>query len=494
MLKTMGKVFAGLLSAVLLAALVALVWPATLAPAPDAQRGYVIEGVRVIDVVAGTVGQPVDVVIRDGVITAIGERATSSGFVRVDGRGRFLTPGFWDMHTHSFQLSPQMHLPLFVANGVTNVRDMMDCPDAEDSLIACVADKRRWTVESARGRMAAPRLVEVASYYLEDPALTPGEVSALARDYDRRGIDALKVYNRLPRTAYFQAASEARLRDMRLVGHLPKSVSLEEAIAAGQSSFEHAHLLARHCFRRAANWRAGRLDQLPVTNLVEAMVAEHDPAICRTSLEAMRSAGTWYVPTHVTREEDAHADDPSFVDDPRLAYLDPLSRWAFRDDLSGTVGQYPGQRGQKALEAYFAHGLRLTGDAYRAGVPILVGTDTAIGGFRYHDEMGHLVRAGLTPAAVLRSATIDAARYARLQQTAGSIEIGKRADLVLLDANPRADIANTRRIRAVFLNGRLYDRERLDRLLAFARGQAAAPHNWVKLLWGFARSSVMADL
>jgi adenine deaminase len=108
--------------------------------------------------------------------------------------------------------------------------------------------------------------------------------------------------------------------------------------------------------------------------------------------------------------------------------------------------------------------------------------------------MGHLVRAGLTPAAVLRSAAIDAARYAGLERTSGSIAVGKRADLVLLDADPLADIANTRRIRAVLLNGRLYDRARLDALLKFSRQQGSAPHNWIKLLSGFARSSVASDL
>ena len=102
--------------------------------------------------------------------------------------------------------------------------------------------------------------------------------------------------------------------------------------------------------------------------------------------------------------------------------------------------------------------------------------------------------AGLNPAAVLRAATIEAARYARLDRTSGSIAIGKRADLVLLDANPLVDIANTRRIRAVFLNGRLYDRQGLDELLKFTRAQAAAPHIWLKLLWGFAGSSVTSDL
>jgi hypothetical protein len=228
--------------------------------------------------------------------------------------------------------------------------------------------------------------------------------------------------------------------------------------------------------------------------MLEAVMREHDPAACASAFDRMRAAGAWLVPTHVTREEDARASDPTFIDDPRVSYLDPMSRWALRDDLGGTANAYPGKRGERALKDYFRHSLKLTGAAHRAGVQVLVGTDTALGGFRYHDEMAHLADAGMSPAAVLRAATLDAARYAGLDRDSGSVVIGKRADVVLLDANPLEDISNTRRIRAVFMNGRLYDRNRLAALLGFARGQAAAPHNWAKLLWGFARSSVASHL
>lgn len=494
MWRAIGKVLGGVLGVALLLALALVAWPRSAAPLPDARRGYVIEGVSVVDVVAGTASPPTSVVVRNGLVAAIGERATGAGLARVDGRGRFLAPAFWDMHAHSFQHSPQVDFPLWIANGVTSVRDMMDCPGERDSLIACVADKRRWSADAEAGRLAAPRFVAIASYYLEDPSLTPAQVSARAAAYEARGIGALKVYNRLTRPAYLQAAAEARRRGLRLVGHLPKTVALGEAVAAGQSSFEHAHVFARHCFRRSDDWRHGRLDRLAPTALAEAIVAEHDPAVCRTAFEAIRRAGAWYVPTHVTREDDARAGDHGFVENPRLEYLDPLSRWAYRDDLSGTRAAYPGKRGERALRDYFEHGLRLTGAAHAAGVRVLVGTDTAIGGLRYHDEMAHLARADLSPAEVLRAATIEAARYAGLGHTSGTVDVGKRADLVLLEANPLEDIANARRINAVFANGRLYDRQRLNDLLAFARGQAAAPHNWAKLLWGFARSSVTSDL
>ncbi|HZF41957.1 MAG TPA: hypothetical protein VEZ48_00940 [Sphingomonadaceae bacterium] len=147
-----------------------------MAPLPDLRRGDVIEAVRVIDVIGATSGSPMLILIENGIIIAIGEQAPAAGLVRVEGRGRFLVPGFWDMHVNSFQHSPQTNFPLFGATGVTNVRDMLDCPGTGDSLIACVSDKRRWSAEAEAGRLSAPRIIEVASYYLEEPTLAPAGV------------------------------------------------------------------------------------------------------------------------------------------------------------------------------------------------------------------------------------------------------------------------------------------------------------------------------
>ena len=473
---------------------IGVAWPAARAPLPDATRDRLIINARVVDVERGVAGPLTSVLIRNGAVAAIGPIDTTNGLPVLDAGGGYLVPGFWDMHVHTFQVSPQLHLPLFVANGITGVRDMMDCPGASDTLIACVADKRRWTREVEAGTLTAPRFVEVASFYFERPDTLPYEVAPLAAAYKARGLDALKVYNRLPRPAYLRLVQEAKRLEMRVVGHLPKAVTLDEAVAVGQVSFEHARLFPQHCFASAAAWRRGELNGMAPTLLAELVVREHDPATCDRSFAAMRKAGAWFVPTHVTREEDARASDSSFINDPRLAWLDPLSHWAYRDDLAATAASHPGKRGQLALRRYFEHGLKLTGKAYRAGLPVLVGTDSGVGGFRYHDEMALLVRAGLSPAEVLKAATIDAARYALADARFGTITLGKRADLVLLDANPLTDIGNTRRIRAVLVDGRLYDRKRLDAQLAFVRGQANAVSNWLKILCGLAASSVKGDL
>ncbi|WP_158094111.1 amidohydrolase family protein [Erythrobacter tepidarius] len=482
------------LAATLLALLALMLWPSPPAPLPPPATGYLIRNVHVVDVENGTAGPLTDVAVRGGHIRAIGSDAPAQGLPVVDGAGGWLVPGFWDMHMHSFQVSPQLHLPLFVANGVVNVRDMMDCPGESDTLIACLADKRAWTRAAEAGQMTSPRFVEVASYYLEGPQVTPADVSRLALVYKRRGLDALKVYDRLSRPAYFRAAEEARRHGLRLLGHLPKAVALAEAVRAGQASIEHSDALPRHCFAGADDWRQGKLADVAPGVLARRMVEEYQPQRCAAVFAAMREAGTWLVPTHVTREEDACSADPTFLSDPRLDYLDPLSRWALEDDLGAVAARYPSPADKAALRSYFEHGRRLTGEAHRAGVRVLVGTDTTIGGFRYHDEMAHLVAAGLSPAEVLRAATIEAARYAGQERTAGSIAVGKRADLVLLRANPLEDIANTRTIEAVWMDGHHYDRALLDALLEYTGNQARSPGVMLRLLTGFARSSVQSDL
>ncbi len=164
-------------------------------------------------------------------------------------------------------------------------------------------------------------------------------------------------------------------------GHVPRAVGLAAAIRSGQRAVEHARDLPRAC--------ASRLDEKATpTEEVEHVVATFDEPRCLDLLDRMAAAGVWYVPTHVTREEDARADDPVYrTDDTRLDYLDPLSRWAWTDDAAAVRDRYPGQRGRQTLDRYLAHGRRITGLAHSRGVRILAGTDTVLPGFRLHDEL-----------------------------------------------------------------------------------------------------------
>jgi hypothetical protein len=189
MIRRIALAFAAVFLLMLVVAAAGIFWPSAAAPVPDGPRDYVLRNVRIVDVERGLVGEPTSVRISDGLIAGLAPGAAEASIPIFDGGGGYLLPGFWDMHAHTFQVSPQMHLPLFVANGVTSLRDMMDCPGESDTLIACAADKRAWNSAAEAGRMASPRIVSVASYYFENPELTPAEVSTRARAAAARGLD-----------------------------------------------------------------------------------------------------------------------------------------------------------------------------------------------------------------------------------------------------------------------------------------------------------------
>lgn len=472
-----------ILAAPVLLVALGVIWPVADAPLPARLPARVaLANVRVVDVAAGRAGPATDIVIEDGAIRAIG--TAPPGLARIEGGGAYVVPGFWDMHVHSFQTTPQLAHALMLAHGITHVRDMMDCPAPPDPLVACIADKRSWSSAAARGARAGPVYAGMASFYFESPELTAAAVRDRARAYAARGADALKAYNLLSRDAYFALADEARRLGLPVVGHLPRAVPLESAIAAGQRSFEHARILVDACGGRASPGASP-------TDRIRAVLAGFDPARCDRLMRAMARHGAALVPTHVTREEDARA---SAGFDPGLDWLDPLSAWAWRDDQAATAAAYPGPDGAALLEAYHRRGLSLTGAAHARGVTILVGTDTVPAGPRYHDELAMLARAGLSPAAVLRAASLDAARFAGRSGRFGTVAPGKAADLVLLGRDPTRDIGATRQRRGLVFAGRFYGPADLAALERFTRRQARHPANMAKLLWGFLVSPAAAEL
>ena len=256
-----------------------------------------------------------------------------------------------------------------------------------------------------------------------------------------RGVSEIKVYDRIPRAAYFALVDEAARQGLAVVGHRPHAVSAAEA-AAGQKSIDHARVFLHEAFPGSAalrdsavagTWREDR----------PRMLAEHDSAMAEEIFAAFAAHGTWYVPTHLTRWADAYADAPAVRDDSLLHYLHPLMRWQWMEDVDATVAQDPSPEAREAYRAFYRKGLALTGAAHRAGVQVLVGSDYVVAGADVHRELAHLVEAGLSPAEALRAATLHPARYYALEGDYGSVAVGKVADLLLLEANPLEDIAHT---------------------------------------------------
>lgn len=374
----------------------------------------------------------------------------------IDGTGRFLIPGLWDMHVHLTHAG-EGALGVLVANGVTGVRDMG----------GDLTTLRRWRGEIERGERVGPRIV-MAGPLLDGPGhLTEDRVIVSTAAQGVRavdslhalGVDFIKVYEYLPRDAYFGIASEARRLGVPFAGHVPRGVSPIEAADAGQRSFEHLRGVPLPCPRMMAFLGHLAGDAMPPCG---------DDGDRRKVFARMIRDGTWAVPTLVSYLGVARSAQRDADADPRLAYASPALRARWRAQLA----RWPSAVPQSYKHTLFDLYLKTTVQAHRAGVPMLAGSDLGnpyvIPGFALHDELGLLVRAGLSPREALASATSLPARFFGTDSI-GRIAPGAVADLVLLDADPLADVRSSARIAGVMTRGRWLDRSALDRLLADAR-------------------------
>ncbi|MDX1393151.1 MAG: amidohydrolase family protein [Gemmatimonadota bacterium] len=435
------------------------------------QETTAITDVSIVDVETGEILPGSTVVIEGGRIVSVAEGAdVPAAATTIDGSGRFLMPGLWDMHAHMrADVAPTVLMPQFIASGVTGVREMAsDCAGGG----VCLADMLEWRERIDAGELPGPRIIQLSSAPINPPfgggAGENGMRTLVRRAHDR-GADLIKVYYRLDPEALGWIVDEAEALGMYAGGHIPIRMTAAEVSEAGLRTLEHARDFLFDCFPGSADFRATTTSQNPPMDVMRSMVDDHQPEVCDATFATFVRNGTWYVPTHVTRRMDAYANDPDFRDDPRRIYI-PADAWdSWQADADGMVALDPSPEGRRIVRGFYEKGLELTGRAHDAGVNILLGTDAGdtyvFPGSGAHDELGELVKAGLTPAEALATGTINAARFAGLEDEHGTVAVGKRADLVLLEANPLEDIANTRGIAAVVLGGRVYDRVELDAML-----------------------------
>jgi imidazolonepropionase-like amidohydrolase len=470
------------------------------APVPVA---LAIENVTVIDPETKRVMPGRSVYVDGGRIVAVAPASGRGRYIAaksVEGTGRFLMPGLMDMHVHLFLGEPPSGtMNLLLANGVTGIREMSsDCWEIAGVKDGCVAEYKALQARVARGEAPGPELLRLTGTMVMGPAslkvpagvdpfiapANPEDARRLARYFKGRGVDIVKTHDSIPRDVFFALMGEARRLGLEVSGHVPFGAGAAAAAEGGYGSIEHARDLLYDCsrygpaLRRAggdfADRRPGAAKPANLDRL-RSTVAGHDPSLCAAALGRIARTGAYYVPTHVTREMEALAADPSYRRDPRRKYI-PIARdKAWEADLTETAALPEAER--EALDAFFRHGLLITGLAHRAGIPVMAGTDAndtmIVPGFSLHRELGLLVRAGLTPMDALRAATSVPAAYLGRSATLGGIAPGKEADLVLLRANPLVDIANAAAVEAVISDGRLFDRLMLDALLAEAERIAA---------------------
>ena len=294
------------------------------------------------------------------------------------------------------------------------------------------------------------------------------------------GADFVKVYERLPLAAWRGIAARAREVGVPFVGHVPQAVTVREASEARQRSIEHLTRFEYACQRdeRAARARrdalaadTGRTGALVRLALADSLWAAADTARSGGLYETLVRNGTWQVPTLTVLRAVATLDDTTQLADPRLRYIPRFVTASWNPARDVRFRARPPEYWPSARRAW-AGQQAIVRNMLRANVPMLAGTDVAnpycLPGFSLHDELQALVRLGATPLRALRMATLDPARFLGATDSLGTVAAGKVADLVVLDADPLANIAHTTRIHAVVANGRLHRRADLDVQLAAA--------------------------
>jgi len=437
-----------------------------------------ITNVTVIPMTSDTAIPNATVVVRDGRITAVGpaDRVRIPGRTRrVDGRGKFLIPGLADMHTHLYadgeepdSVAPY-ELGVMIANGVTTTRLMIGTPE---HLVL-----RR---EIISGRVLGPQLWVASPQFAGKEygntrvVTTPEEARAAVREVAAQGYDFIKLTLDISRPVYDAIVDEAPKHGMRVAGHVDPQVGLARAIEAGQQ-IEHLDGYFEAILADSAPSRVS-VSNFSVFRLANWSSLDHmdDVKLARIAGETARR-GIWTSPTltvfntafAIGQEEAEIRARPDWPFQPakqRELYLGANRRyWA---PAAATM------RTEARRKRFVAVRNGLVKAIADSGGKILAGSDTPewfhVYGFALHRELASLVAAGLTPYQALEAATRNPAEFFAASADWGTIEAGKRADLVLLAANPLTDIANTSRIDAVAVGGRWVARQELDRMLRAA--------------------------
>lgn len=412
---------------------------------PKTDKPLVLLGGTIIDVT----GKPsiVDsaVVIQNGRIAAAGPRPTvniPAGANIYDATGKFLLPGLWDMHAHLYQLE---FGPAYLAAGITTARDVGNDIEFSTAMRDAAND----------GRGLGPKLL-LAGYIdgkNEDNTFdvqvdTPAEARAAVQRYQAAGFEQIKIRDHVKPEILKVISAEAHRLGMTVTGHVPKGMNAIEAVAAGMDQINHLNFVAPVLEPKAEGSEGNMSDEL-------------DSPRAKQSLKFLKDHGTVIDPTFATLELMIRPKDTlveSF--EPGVKYVAP--------ELLEQINQ-KGSPPEAGAEMRIALGYlaNIVGALHRTGIPIVAGTDVAVPAFTLYRELELYVKAGLTPLEAIQAATITPARVMKLDAEVGTIEAGKRADILIMAANPLENISNIRQVKFVVVRGRLFDCAKLRETVGF---------------------------
>jgi imidazolonepropionase-like amidohydrolase len=414
----------------------------------------VFVGVNVIPMDSNTVIKDQTVIVRDGRIDSIapvGKAQIPAGAARVDGAGKFLMPGLAEMHAHipggaQPDAAVERTLFLYVAAGITTIRGMLGDPRH-------IVYRER----VAKGEVLGPRIYTSGPSFNGKTAATVDAAVQAVTAQKAAGYDLLKIHPGVPRDAFDAMAQRADELKIPFAGHVPADVGLPRAIEAKFRSIDHLDGFVE------ALSSSKEPSQMFGVNLTSTVDESKLPAL----VAATRAAGVWQVPTQVLLDNLLSNEPPSaMAARPEMKYAMPpevVQKWVAMKE------SYLAKVPQAEREKFLALRRKILKALFDAGVPFALGSDAPqwwnVPGFSAHRELQSMVAAGLTPYQALRSGTANVGVYFGTESTTGTIAKGKRADLLLLDANPLQEISNSQKVAGVMVNGRWLSKADIDKRL-----------------------------
>jgi hypothetical protein len=452
--------------------------------------------VTVLNMTGGPAKRDMTVIVSGNRISVVEKSQNTKvpkGTKVIDATGKFMLPGLWDMHVHALRqqgLNTDNFFSLFIANGITGVREMGNSP-------LSMSEVQHLRKEIETGKRLGPRffacgpLVDggFSGWKSTVVVTTEQQGRAVVDSLKKAGADFIKVYFGLSPKVYFAIADEANKQGISFAGHIPEGVSAKEASNAGQKSVEHfgddEFFLA--CSSIELQLRQERLNlsrlQWGTPEFQEKLRAHNQLLLDSYSEAKAKELFSWYIknntwqcPTLIARYAGSHFIEPSQSNQDRLKYLSGSVK-GFWSENTESRKKYNNPATMELLKKRYKKELQSVAAMSKAGVPILAGSDDlnpyVFPGFSLHEELGLLVEAGLSPLQALQTATLNPAKYFGLTDFLGTVEKGKWADLLLLDANPLTNISNTRKIAAVVANGRYFPKKALEQTLKEAETAAS---------------------
>ena len=451
--------------------------------APEVTQGTVIQNATVVNTSDGSLATGMNIVLDGGKIKKVtSDNLRVGGTAKaIDAGGKYVVPGYNDMHSHSMGFANQTPTvwPLLIANGVTGVREMSGTADLINAA-------RQLNIDSAAGKVDAPEILATTGPILSG-VNTTADAIARAQTLKAMGADFAKMFQ-ASQVAAVAAYTEARNQSLPVAGHLPgASVSGVDASNMGMRSFEHngaGYGFQLDCATDEAAIRKDLVDGKGAPTPYNPSIATYrvgdapfyqrivdtwSEAKCKTMAQTFIKNDSWVTPTLIRLHTINRSQDAEFQNDPNLKYVDKSRRAVWAAYGKASADKIP-PAAQASFDAFWPVIQRTTKLLKDSGVKMMVGTEVTstliIPGFSIHKEFSELSTIGLKPLEILQMTTLNPAQFLRREATMGSVEEGKVANLVVLNANPLLDVKNLNTISAVFLNGKHFDRATLDTMVA----------------------------